>query len=62
VALQSVVVTYDGWYRAIYFTEEDEDPVNNLLRSSICRCAPLRRAAQDSVSQFGRYSERCVVS
>jgi basic amino acid/polyamine antiporter, APA family len=35
VALQSVVVTYDGWYGAIYFTEEDEDPVKNPPRSSI---------------------------
>jgi APA family basic amino acid/polyamine antiporter len=35
VALQSVVVTYDGWYGAIYFTEEDENPSKNLPRSSI---------------------------
>jgi APA family basic amino acid/polyamine antiporter len=35
LALQSVVVTYDGWYGAIYFTEEDEDPAKNLPRSSI---------------------------
>jgi len=35
VAWQSVVVTYDGWYGAIYFTEEDEDPAKNLPRSSI---------------------------
>jgi hypothetical protein len=39
VALQSVVVTYDGWYRAIYFTEEDEDPVNNLLRVHLPVCS-----------------------
>ena len=35
VALQAVIVTYDGWYAAIYFTEEDEDPARNLPRSSI---------------------------
>lgn len=33
IALQSVVVTYDGWYSAIYFTEEDRDPAKNLPRS-----------------------------
>ncbi len=35
VALQAVIVTYDGWYGAIYFTEEDENPLRNLPRSSI---------------------------
>jgi basic amino acid/polyamine antiporter, APA family len=35
VALQAVIVTYDGWYFAIYFTEEDHDPARNLPRSSI---------------------------
>jgi APA family basic amino acid/polyamine antiporter len=35
VSLQPVLVTYDGWYGAIYFTEEDEDPGRNLPRSSI---------------------------
>jgi basic amino acid/polyamine antiporter, APA family len=35
VALQAVIVTYDGWYFAIYFTEEDNDPATNLPRSSI---------------------------
>jgi APA family basic amino acid/polyamine antiporter len=35
IALQSVVVTYDGWYSAIYFTEEDRDPARNLPRSAI---------------------------
>ena len=35
LALQAVVVTYDGWYFAIYFTEEDNDPARNLPRSSI---------------------------
>ena len=34
-ALQSVVVTYDGWYTAIYFTEEDPDPGRNLPRSAL---------------------------
>ena len=34
-ALQPIVVTYDGWYGAIYFTEEDEDPARNLPRASI---------------------------
>jgi APA family basic amino acid/polyamine antiporter len=35
VALQAVIVTYDGWYSAIYFMEEDRDPVKNLPRSAI---------------------------
>lgn len=35
LAMQSIIVTYDGWYGAIYFTEEDEDPAKNLPRSSI---------------------------
>jgi basic amino acid/polyamine antiporter, APA family len=35
VALQPIIVTYDGWYGAIYFMEEDKDPVRNLPRSSI---------------------------
>ena len=35
LSLQAVVVTYDGWYAAIYFTEEDEDPARDLPRSSI---------------------------
>jgi basic amino acid/polyamine antiporter, APA family len=35
VALQAVIITYDGWYFAIYFTEEDNDPARNLPRSSI---------------------------
>jgi APA family basic amino acid/polyamine antiporter len=34
LALQSVIVTYDGWYSAIYFTEEDRDPGRNLPRSA----------------------------
>lgn len=35
VALQAVIITYDGWYAAVYFTEEDEDPARNLPRSAI---------------------------
>ena len=35
VALQAVIVTYDGWYGAIYFMEEDRDPARNLPRSAI---------------------------
>ncbi len=35
LALQAVIVTYDGWYAAIYFTEEDQNPAQNLPRSSI---------------------------
>ena len=35
VALQSVIVTHDGWHGAIYFAEEDKDPARNLPRSAI---------------------------
>lgn len=35
IALQAVIVTYDGWYSAIYFMEEDKDPARNLPRSAI---------------------------
>ena len=35
VALQAVIATYDGWYSAIYFMEEDRDPARNLPRSAI---------------------------
>ena len=35
IALQSIVVTYDGWYSAIYFAEEDQNPARNLPRSMI---------------------------
>ena len=35
VALQAVIVTYDGWYSPIYFMEEDRDPARNLPRSAI---------------------------
>ncbi len=34
-ALQSVIITYDGWYSPIYFTEEDKDPGRNLPRAII---------------------------
>lgn len=34
LALQSVIYTYDGWYCAAYFTEEDRDPGRNLPRSA----------------------------
>lgn len=35
IAFQAVFVTYDGWYSAIYFMEEDKDPARNLPRSAI---------------------------
>ena len=35
LAFQSVVVTYDGWYEAAYFAEEDTNPNVNLPRSMI---------------------------
>jgi len=35
IALQALIVTYDGWYSAIYFTEEDEDPGRNLPRGAL---------------------------
>lgn len=35
LALQAIIVTYDGWYSAIYFTEEDRDPGRNLPRSAL---------------------------
>ena len=34
-ALRAVIVTYDGWYEAIYFTEEDVNPARNLPRIMI---------------------------
>lgn len=34
-ALQLVVITYAGWQSALYFTEEDRDPVKNLPRAMI---------------------------
>ena len=30
-----MIITYDGWYSAIYFTEEDKDPAKNLPKSAI---------------------------
>ena len=33
LAFQLVLGTYDGWYSAIYFTEEDTNPTQNLPRS-----------------------------
>ena len=35
LALQSVIFTYDGWYTAIYFAEEDRDPARNLPRAML---------------------------
>jgi basic amino acid/polyamine antiporter, APA family len=34
-ALRAIVVTYDGWYEAIYFTEEDTDVSKHLPRAMI---------------------------
>jgi APA family basic amino acid/polyamine antiporter len=34
-AFRAVVVAYDGWYEAIYFTEEDTDPRKHLPRAMI---------------------------
>jgi APA family basic amino acid/polyamine antiporter len=35
VALQAIIATYDGWYTAIYFMEEDTNPAKNLPISAI---------------------------
>ena len=35
VAFRAVIVTYDGWYEAIYFAEEDKNPTRNLPRALI---------------------------
>jgi APA family basic amino acid/polyamine antiporter len=35
LALQGVVITYDGWYGPIYFVEEDQNPSRNLPRAMI---------------------------
>ncbi len=35
ISFQSVIFTYDGWYGAIYFSEEDTNPARNLPRSMI---------------------------
>jgi APA family basic amino acid/polyamine antiporter len=40
VALRNVIVTYDGWYGAIYMAEETVDPARNVPRSMIT-CAVL---------------------
>jgi basic amino acid/polyamine antiporter, APA family len=42
LALQAVIVSYDGWYFAIYFTEEDNDPARNLPRSSMSQIGTCR--------------------
>jgi APA family basic amino acid/polyamine antiporter len=34
-ALKAIIITYDGWYEAIYFTEEDTDPARHLPRALI---------------------------
>ncbi len=34
-ALLPVIVSYDGWYGAIYFAEEDKEPAKSLPRSSL---------------------------
>jgi APA family basic amino acid/polyamine antiporter len=34
-ALRAIVVTYDGWYEAIYFAEEDTDAAKHLPRAMI---------------------------
>jgi len=33
--MQAVIITYDGWYAPIYFTEEDKNPDKNMPRSMI---------------------------
>src|SRR5258706_74200 len=35
LAFAFVIVSYDGWYQAIYFTEENSDPAGSLPRSLI---------------------------
>jgi APA family basic amino acid/polyamine antiporter len=35
LALQGVIVTYDGWYAPIYFAEEDKNPSRNLPRAML---------------------------
>ena len=35
IALQSIIFTYDGWYSAVYFTEEDKNPGKNLPLSAL---------------------------
>lgn len=40
VALRNVIVTYDGWYAAIYMAEETVNPARNVPRAMIA-CAAL---------------------
>ena len=35
LSMQAVIITYDGWYAPIYFTEEDKNPDKNMPRSMI---------------------------
>jgi APA family basic amino acid/polyamine antiporter len=35
IALQGVIYTYDGWYAAVYFSEENRDPGRSLPRGMI---------------------------
>jgi APA family basic amino acid/polyamine antiporter len=35
ISLQAVIYTYDGWYAAIYFSEENTDPGRSLPRGMI---------------------------
>lgn len=35
LAIQAIILTYDGWYEALYFTEEIRDPVRQLPRTMI---------------------------
>jgi APA family basic amino acid/polyamine antiporter len=35
LAVQAIILTYDGWYEALYFTEELQDPDRELPRSMI---------------------------
>jgi APA family basic amino acid/polyamine antiporter len=35
IALQGVIVTYDGWYAPIYFAEEDQNPSRNMPRAML---------------------------
>jgi APA family basic amino acid/polyamine antiporter len=40
LAMRNVIVTYDGWYAAIYMAEETVDPARNVPRAMIA-CAAL---------------------
>lgn len=35
LSVQAIILTYDGWYEALYFTEEIKDPVRQLPRTMI---------------------------